>query len=90
MGLLQLKSTWIVASVALVYHSALSFFFFLSNTGVLAWWVLRAAFSLPRLLLRIAPIVDWGLPLLALVSVLAILLASRLAVRRLSTIEVFS
>jgi len=37
MGLLQLKSTWIVASVALLYHSVLSFFFFLSKLGRMRW-----------------------------------------------------
>jgi hypothetical protein len=76
-----------VGCLGTIVTSALSFFFFASNTGLLVWWVLRGVFSPPRFVLRLAPIADWGLPLLALVSVLLILGASRLAMRRLATWE---
>src|SRR5262249_40440802 len=66
-----------------------SLFFFATNTGALAWWLMRSLFSLPpRFAVTLAPAVDIGLPILALVSVAAILLASRLAVRRLATWEI--
>ena len=70
-----------------IVTSALSMFFFVTNTGVLVWWVLRSLLNQPRLVLGLAPVVDWGLPLLALASVAAIVVASRLAVRRLATWE---
>jgi Putative ATP-binding cassette len=70
-----------------IVTSTLSMFFFVTNTGVLVWWVLRSLLNPPRLVLGLAPVMDWGLPLLALVSVAAILIASRLAVRRLATWE---
>jgi hypothetical protein len=62
-------------------------FFFVSNTGLLAWWVARTALSVPRPLLVFLPIVDWGLPVFALASVAAIVLAARLGMRRLATWE---
>jgi hypothetical protein len=56
---------------------------------VVAWWVLRSEVSsLPRLVLSVAPAADVGLPILALASIGVILLASRLAVRRLATWEI--
>jgi putative ABC exporter len=70
-----------------IVTSTLSMFFFVTNTGVLVWWVLRSLLNPPRLVLGLAPVMDWGLPLLALASVAAILVASRLAVRRLATWE---
>jgi hypothetical protein len=78
-----------VGCLGTILTASLSIFFFATNTGVVAWWVLRNLFSLPpRLVLSVAPAVDFGLPALALLSVGAILLASRLAVRRLATWEI--
>jgi hypothetical protein len=54
MGLLQLKSTWIVASVALVHHAALSFFFFLAKLGRNRW-LARTGSSSPNPSLRHDP-----------------------------------
>jgi len=46
-----------------------------------------APLSVPRPLLVFLPIVDWGLPVFALASVAAIVLAARLGMRRLATWE---
>ena len=76
-----------VGCLGTILTSALSLCFFVTNTGVLLWWVLRSVVRLPRPLLGLAPIVDWGLPALALVSVAAIALAWRLGMQRLSAWE---
>jgi ABC-2 type transport system permease protein len=76
-----------VGCLGTIVTSALSAAFFVSNTGLLAWWVTRAALSVPRPLLVFLPIVDWGLPVFALASVAAIVLAARLGMRRLATWE---
>ena len=76
-----------VGCLGTIVTSALSVFFFVSNTGLLAWWVARTALSVPRPLLVFLPIVDWGLPVFALASVAAIILAVRLGMRRLATWE---
>ncbi|MBV9582630.1 MAG: hypothetical protein JO057_28940 [Chloroflexi bacterium] len=78
-----------VGCLGTILTACLSVFFFATNTGVVAWWVMRSLFSLPtRLVPNVAPVVDFGLPALALLSVAVILLASRLAVRRLATWEI--
>jgi hypothetical protein len=76
-----------VGCLGTILTGVLSIFFFAANTGAMTWWVLRSLFNPPRLVVGLAPIMDWALPLLALVSVAAILLAARLAVRRLATWE---
>lgn len=76
-----------VGCLGTIVTAALSVCFFVTNTGALVWWVLRSLFNPPRLVLALAPIVDWGLPLLALASVAAILIAARLAVQRLAAWE---
>jgi len=76
-----------VGCLGTIVTSALSVFFFVANTGLLAWWVARTALSVPRPLLVFLPIVDWGLPVFALASVAAIVLAARLGMRRLATWE---
>lgn len=76
-----------VGGLGTIVTSALSVFFFVSNTGLLVWWVTRAALSVPRPLAAFVPFVDWGLPVLALGSVGAIVLASRLGMRRLAAWE---
>jgi hypothetical protein len=70
-----------------IVTATLSIFFFVSNTGLVVWWIARATLSLPRPLLGVLPLVDWGLPLFALLAVGAIVVASRLGMRRLSTWE---
>jgi hypothetical protein len=76
-----------VGCLGTILTGMLSIFFFAANTGAMTWWVLRSQFNPPRLVLGLAPIMDWALPLLAVASVAAILLAARLAVRRLATWE---
>jgi hypothetical protein len=78
-----------VGCLGTIVTASLSIFFFATNGGVVAWWVVRNLFSLPpRIAMTVAPAVDIGLPVLALLSVGAILLASRLAVQRLATWEI--
>jgi len=76
-----------VGCLGTIVTGMLSIFFFVSNTGVFVWWVMRGLFSPPRFVLGLAPVADWALPVLAMLSVAAILVASRFAVRRLSTWE---
>jgi Putative ATP-binding cassette len=64
--------------------SALSMFFFVTNTALLVWWIMRGILSVPRPLLAWLPVGDWGLPALALVSVGTIVVASRIGMRRLA------
>jgi hypothetical protein len=78
-----------VGCLGTIVTGGLSLFFFATNTGALAWWLVRSLFNLPpRFSVTVAPAVDIGLPILALASVAAILLASRLAVQRLATWEI--
>jgi hypothetical protein len=76
-----------VGCLGTILTGSLSIFFFATNTGAMSWWVLRSLFNPPRLVVGLAPIMDWALPLLAVASVAAILFAARLAVRRLATWE---
>jgi hypothetical protein len=76
-----------VGCLGTIVTSLLSTLFFVTNTGVLVWWVTRTILSVPRPLLAFLPFVDWGLPLVALISVGAIVFASRMGLRRLSSWE---
>jgi hypothetical protein len=76
-----------IGCLGTIVTSALSVLFFLSNTALLAWWVWRTALDVPRPLLAFLPIVDWALPVFALASVGAIVVAARLGMRRLATWE---
>jgi hypothetical protein len=76
-----------VGCLGTILISALSIFFFVSNTGLLMWWVTRSLFPIPRGLQPIVPAVDWGLPLLAALSVVAVVCASRLGMQRLASWE---
>ncbi len=76
-----------IGCLGTIVTSALSVFFFVSNTGLVAWWVTRSALSVPRPLLTFLPLVDWALPVLALMSVAAMVIAVRLGMRRLATWE---
>jgi hypothetical protein len=71
-----------------IVTSVLSIFFFATNTALLVWWVARSALNLPRQWLDVVPYVDWGLPVLAVLSILSIALASRFAIRRIAHWEV--
>jgi Putative ATP-binding cassette len=76
-----------VGCLGTIFTSSLSIFFFVTNTAVLVWWIVRTAFGLPRPVLVLAPFADWGLPLLAMLSIATIALAYRLGGRRLATWE---
>ena len=76
-----------VGCLGTIVTTLLSSLFFVSNTGLLVWWVTRTVISVPRPLLGFLPIVDWGLPIVALLSVAAIVVASRMGLRRLSSWE---
>ena len=76
-----------VGCLGTLVTSALSIFFFVTNLALLAWWIGRGVLNLPRFLLGVLPFLDWGLPVLAVVSVGAIIFASRAAVARLATWE---
>ena len=76
-----------VGCLGTIATSALSFFFFATNTALIAWWIGRAAFRLPRALQPVLPLVDWVLPGAALLSVAVIAAAARLGMRRLAAWE---
>ena len=76
-----------VGCLGTILTSSLSIVFFVTNTAVLVWWILRTLLGVPRPIVVLAPIVDWLLPALALAAVVAILLAYRLGMRRLTTWE---
>jgi hypothetical protein len=67
-----------------IVTSALSIFFFATNTALVVWWVARGALSVPRPWLSLVPYVDWGLPVLAVLSIASIALASRFAMQRIT------
>lgn len=76
-----------VGCLGTIVTSMLSIVFFGSNTGLFVWWVIRAVAAVPRPLQAFVPIVDWTLPVVALASVGAVLLASRLGMRRVASWE---
>jgi ABC-2 type transport system permease protein len=76
-----------VGCLGTILTTMLSLFFFVSNTALLVWWVARGVLSIPRPLVAFLPLVDWGLPLLAMLAIGAIALAARLGMRRLSAWE---
>jgi hypothetical protein len=78
-----------VGCLGAILTTVLSLFFFVSNTALLVWWVARAVLTIPRPLVAFLPLVDWGLPLLAMLAIGAISLAARLGMRRLATWEVY-
>jgi ABC-2 type transport system permease protein len=78
-----------IGCLGTIVTTLLSSLFFVSNTGVLVWWVTRTVLNVPRPLLGFVPIVDWGLPTLALLSVGVIVVASRMGLRRLAGWEVY-
>jgi hypothetical protein len=77
-----------VGCLGTIVTSALSITFFVTNTALLGWWVTRTVLSVPRPLGQFLPYLDWGLLLLALASVGALVVASRFGMRRLSNWEI--
>lgn len=73
-----------VGCLGAIVTSFLSAFFFLSNTLLLGWGVVRAIGAVPRPYVAFAPVLDFGLAALAVVSVAAIGLAAYGGVRRLA------
>jgi ABC-2 type transport system permease protein len=73
-----------VGCLGTIVTSALSIFFFVTNGALLMWWVMRTVVRVPRPLLGLVTIVDWGLPALALVSVAAICVAARFGIQRVA------
>ena len=69
---------------SLLLTSALSIFFFATNTALVVWWVARGALNVPRQWLSLVPYVDWGLPVLAVLSIGSIALAARFAMQRIA------
>lgn len=76
-----------VGCLGTIVTGSLSVVFFVANTGVLVWWIVRSLSNPPRIVIGLAPLIDWALPLIAVASVAAILVATRLAIRRLATWE---
>ena len=75
-----------VGCLGTVVTGALSLFFFLTNTAVVVWWVSRATFfALPRAFAGLLPVLDIALPVLALVSIGALIGAWHAGARRLSS-----
>jgi ABC-2 type transport system permease protein len=77
-----------IGCLGTIVTTLLSSLFFASNTGLVVWWVTRTVLAVPRPLLGYLPIVDWGLPVVAALSVGAIVVASRMGLRRLSSWEI--
>jgi hypothetical protein len=77
-----------IGCVGTIVTSALSLFFFVSNAGLVMWWVSRSMLlTLPRSFSLFVPIVDIALPVLAALSVGALAIAWSAGARRLATTE---
>lgn len=77
-----------IGCIGTIITTLLSSLFFASNTALLVWWVTRTVLSVPRPLLAFLPVFDWGLPIVAMLSVGAIVLTSRVGLRRLAAWEI--
>ena len=67
--------------------SGLSAVFFVSNTLLLVWVLLRSQGGVPRPFIGVAPVLDWAVAVLALVSIAALVVGARLGVQRLANWE---
>jgi hypothetical protein len=77
-----------VGCLGTIVTSALSLFFFVSNSALVVWWVSRSTFqALPRPLLSVLPIVDLALPVLAVLSIGLLGAAWQAGARRLAAAE---
>ncbi|MBV9169376.1 MAG: hypothetical protein JOZ81_04755 [Chloroflexi bacterium] len=73
-----------VGCMGTIVTSLLSVFFFGTNTALFGWAVLRALGGVPRPVLVFAPVLDFGLAALAVLSVVAIAWAAHLGLKRLA------
>jgi len=77
-----------VGCIGTIVTSALSLFFFVSNAGLVVWWISRTAFlTLPSSFAMLVPVVDVLLPVLAVVSVGALAVAWSAGAQRLAATE---
>ena len=77
-----------IGCIGTIVTSALSLFFFVSNAGLVVWWITRTAFlTLPGSYAMLVPVVDVLLPILAVVSVGALAVAWSAGARRLAATE---
>jgi hypothetical protein len=77
-----------IGCLGTIVTTAISSLFFASNTALVVWWVTRTVIVVPRQLAGFLPVVDWGLPVLAIISVGTIVVASRMGLRRLAAWEI--
>jgi ABC-2 type transport system permease protein len=77
-----------IGCLGTIVTTLLSSLFFAANTGLVVWWVTRAVLAVPRPLIGYVPIVDWGLPIVAVLSVGVLVAASRMGLRRLANWEI--
>jgi Putative ATP-binding cassette len=73
-----------VGCMGTIVTSALSLVFFGSSTALFGWAIIRALGRVPRPYLVYAPVVDYGLAALAVISVVVIVLAMQMGLRRLA------
>jgi hypothetical protein len=76
-----------VGCLGTMLTTALAAAFFVTNTALVVWVLLRVLGGLPRPLLSVASILDWIVPALAVAAVGALVLAAQLGIRRLATWE---
>jgi hypothetical protein len=77
-----------IGCLGTIVTTALSLYFFVSNTALVVWWVSRAAFfGLPRQYQIVFPVVDGALPVLAVLSIAALAVAWSAGARRLAATE---
>jgi Putative ATP-binding cassette len=76
-----------VGCVGTLITSGLSALFFGANTGLLVWLLMRALGGIPRPIAAMAPVLDWIVAGLALFSIVTLIVAARLGVRRLANWE---
>jgi hypothetical protein len=76
-----------VGCMGTIVTSGLSVFFFGSNSALFGWAIVRSLGSLPRAYLALAPVLDYGLAALAVLSVVALVWATNVGLRRLAAWE---
>ena len=73
-----------VGCLGTIVTSGLSVLFFGTNVSLVGWLVARHLFSVPRPLIGLAPLLDLGLPVLALISVVGVAVATAAGAQRLA------
>jgi hypothetical protein len=76
-----------VGCLGMLLTAGLSLFFCIANTGTIVWWVVRGMLRLPRPVVAVVPLLDLALPMLALTSIVAILVACRIGMQRIASWE---